>query len=181
LQLLGLALCLLLTSEKSLQLVGLALCLLLVDYIGRRRCLLLFLAGTCATLIPFLRPNGPTSAEAPNSVYGESDLDITFLFISRLTSYATFIIIFIYTPETYPTRVRSFAFGVFSAVSRLGGLLAPFIGVDLFANVCLFSKVRACSSARFESVVQVAAQRLMYWCDCCICCAYAWMLTVWDP
>lgn len=38
--------------------------------------------------------------------------------------------------QVYPTRVRSFAFGIFNALSRLGGLIAPFVGVDLFENVC---------------------------------------------
>jgi hypothetical protein len=115
---------------------GLCVCLLLVDFIGRRRCLLLFLVASCGVLAPFLRQHGPTIAKAANLARPNvSNVDVTFLFLSRLTSYAAFIVTFIYTPEVYPTRVRSFAFGIFNAASRIGGLVAPFIGVDLFEKV----------------------------------------------
>lgn len=180
-----------------LQVAGLLACLLLIDVIGRRRCLLLFLAASVVAFAPFLRsggPKGPASGEATEEV---ATVDVAMLFVSRLTTYASFIVVFIYTPEVrfrlepslsrpdracghliiqvttrpvrrlggltglargrvvcvapthmagsdlvaapqvYPTRVRSFAFGIFNAISRLGGLIAPFVGVDLFENVRL--------------------------------------------
>lgn len=78
---------------------GLLSCLLLIDVIGRRRCLLLFLVASVVAFAPFLRsggPKGPSSGEATEEV---ASLDVAMLFVSRLTTYASFIVIFIYTPE----------------------------------------------------------------------------------
>lgn len=112
-----------------MQLLGLFAALLLVDRIGRRACLVLFLAATAAFLVPFFRPGGPTDGGPTDGV------DVAMLFFTRMASYAAFLILFIYTPEVFPTVIRSYAFGVFNALARVGGLAAPFVGVDLFENV----------------------------------------------
>ena len=139
----------------TVQVAGLVVCLLLIDVLGRKACLALFLLGTCAFLGPFLRAGGP-SVTPQLDVSGVAvapeveTVDVAMLFLLRMTTYATFIVIFIYTPEVYPTKVRSYAFGTFNAICRLGGLVGPFVGVQLFQQVCRF-----CASA----CTMLAAQR----------------------
>lgn len=101
----------------------------LVDTIGRRRCLWLFMIGASIFTTPLLR------ADAPNPGDANGSLDIIALFCTRMFAYGAFIVLFIYTPELYPTKIRSFAFGLYNALSRLGGLVSPFIAVDLFQKV----------------------------------------------
>jgi hypothetical protein len=131
---------------RRVQVAGLCACLLLIDFIGRKRSLVLFLACLAIALGPFLRPGGPSkppshpavepqgAAEPPAAATVEA-VDIAMLFFSRMFTYAAFIVIFIYTPEVYPTRIRSYAFGIFNALCRLGGLTSPFVGVKLFEKV----------------------------------------------
>lgn len=121
-----------LTSPRRVapQFAGLGVCLLLIDWIGRRRCLWLFLLAVAAAVTPFLR-----HAAVGAAADADPPLDTASLFFTRLFSYAAFIVLYIYTPELYPTRVRSFAFGLFNAFCRFGGLVAPFIAVDLATSV----------------------------------------------
>jgi MFS transporter, putative metabolite:H+ symporter len=111
-----------------MQLGGLGLCVLLIDRIGRRRCLWIFLMATCIFITPFLRSNKLSEGETTSG-------DVACLFFTRSFTYASFIALFIYTPEIYPTKIRSFAFGLYNAFSRLGGLVAPFIAIDLMEKV----------------------------------------------
>lgn len=53
------------------------------------------------------------------------------LFLSRLFVESAFNVTLVYTPEAYPTNIRSYAVGVANIWSRLGGMLAPFISQDL--------------------------------------------------
>lgn len=105
------------------------LCMALVDYIGRRRCLWLFMVGASIFTTPLLRGDAPDPGEA------SGEIDIIALFCTRMFAYGAFIVLFIYTPELYATKIRSFAFGLFNALSRLGGLVSPFIAVELFQQV----------------------------------------------
>lgn len=43
------------------------------------------------------------------------------LFTARAGVVGSFTIIYLYTPEVYPTAVRSFGFGFATSFSRLGG------------------------------------------------------------
>ena len=103
--------------------------MILVDNIGRRRCLWLFMIGASVFTTPLLRASAPEPGQASGG------LDIAALFCTRMFAYGAFIVLFIYTPELYPTQIRSFAFGLYNALSRLGGLFSPFIAVDLFEKV----------------------------------------------
>lgn len=105
------------------------LCILLVDYWGRRRCLYVFMLFTAVFIAPLMRPNGAEEGEPTSAV------DVACIFGTRMFAYGAFIVLFIYTPEIYPTKIRSFAFGVFNALSRLGGLVSPFVAVDLSQEV----------------------------------------------
>lgn len=112
-----------------MQIGGLVLCILLIDYWGRRRCLYVFVLLTAVFTAPLLRPEGPDQ----NSPVAA--LDVACVFATRMFAYGAFIALFIYTPEIYPTKIRSFAFGIFNALSRLGGLVSPFVAVDLAQEV----------------------------------------------
>ena len=54
------------------------------------------------------------------------------LFLARGSSVSITWCCFIYTPEVYPTKVRSIAFGLGSSFIRLGGMITPY-----FAQVLL--------------------------------------------
>jgi MFS family permease len=162
-----------------MQVAGLGMCLLLIDLIGRRRCLILFLCGTCLFLLPFFRPGGSLIAKQTRDSTGlkpagmdPDPLDITMLFLTRMHTYGSFIVVFIYTPEVYPTRVRSYAFGAFNALCRLGGLVAPFIGVALVQNVCVH--LLACNAVRCTSVNAFCAVPLTC---CCVLAAAQCLLS----
>lgn len=103
--------------------------MLLVDYWGRRRCLYVFTLIAAIFTAPLMRPDGAAD-DKPTA-----PLDVVSIFGSRMFAYGAFIVLFIYTPEIYPTKIRSFAFGIFNALSRLGGLVSPFVAVDLAQEV----------------------------------------------
>lgn len=53
------------------------------------------------------------------------------LFASRAASMGGFTVLFIVTPEMYPTKIRSFALGLNNSMSRLGAILSPLVSVGL--------------------------------------------------
>ena len=50
-----------------------------------------------------------------------------FLFRTSISMYLT--VLSLYTPECFPTEIRSSGFGISSAGSRVGGMLTPFIAI----------------------------------------------------
>lgn len=58
-------------------------------------------------------------------------LQIAALFVARGAIEGTFSVLYIYTPEMYPTHVRSIGLSLCNALGRIGGLLAPFATVYL--------------------------------------------------
>ncbi|XP_064609447.1 solute carrier family 22 member 6-like [Liolophura sinensis] len=55
-----------------------------------------------------------------------STIVTVFTILGKFGNSASFVILFLYTPELYPTNLRSFGLGFASSASRLGGMLAPF-------------------------------------------------------
>ncbi len=53
------------------------------------------------------------------------------LFCSRLLTMASFTVLWVLTPEYYPTPVRAFGLGLCNACSRLGACAAPLVAVWL--------------------------------------------------
>jgi MFS family permease len=53
-------------------------------------------------------------------------LSVALAFIARGAIMGAFCIIYAYTPEVYPTAIRSFGVGSSSAVARLAGMVSPF-------------------------------------------------------
>lgn len=108
------------------EVLGLVLCITLVDVIGRRYSLAAALFGVAAFLTPLFRPS------AANEI---ADFDVVFLIATRTLVFAAFVVLYIYTPEVYPTSIRSYAFGVSNAFCRIGGLVAPFVAVDMLERI----------------------------------------------
>ncbi|XP_033123176.1 synaptic vesicle 2-related protein-like [Anneissia japonica] len=52
---------------------------------------------------------------------------VIFLFCARGSVSAIFNVVFIYTPEVYPTTIRGLALGTCSTVARVGAIVTPFI------------------------------------------------------
>lgn len=50
-----------------------------------------------------------------------------FSLIGKAASTGSFSTVFLYTPEIYPTNYRNSGLGIASSISRIGGILAPFV------------------------------------------------------
>jgi hypothetical protein len=60
-----------------------------------------------------------------------TNAETVFLFLSRCFVLSSFTVLYIYTPEAYPTTSRSLGLGINNAYARMGGMVAPFIAVNL--------------------------------------------------
>jgi hypothetical protein len=87
--------------------------------VGRRAAMSACMLGTAAALAAL-----PAAARLPGGT-------TALLFAARLFVMAGFTVLYIYTPEVYPTSVRTLGLGVCNACSRLGGLVAPLVAVWL--------------------------------------------------
>lgn len=70
--------------------------------------------------------------------------ETVILFVSRCFTLCAFTVLYIFTPEAYPTSSRSLGMGVNNAFSRAGGMIAPFIAVNLPEAVKLLARFFAC-------------------------------------
>lgn len=100
----------------------------LVDKIGRKATLAAYLAGTALA----------------SYFFGQGGSSATVLFWGSLISFfnlGAWGVIYTYTPELYPTRVRALGSGWAAGFGRIGGVLAPVVvgymigGADGFARV----------------------------------------------
>jgi len=77
---------------------------------------------------------------------------LVFLFIARGMSLAMFQLVYVYTPEVYPTNLRAAAMGAGSSCARIGAMLTPFIAnvlvkksiglaVSLYGTMGLFAAI----------------------------------------
>ncbi|EAX47750.1 major facilitator superfamily MFS_1 [Thermosinus carboxydivorans Nor1] len=86
----------------------------LVDRIGRKATLALFLAASAAAAFGFGYANAPWALIVWGSLMSFFNL-------------GAWGVVYTYTPELYPTRIRAFGSGWAAAVGRFGGILAPAI------------------------------------------------------
>jgi MFS family permease len=59
---------------------------------------------------------------------------LALLFLARAAIEGSFSVLYVYTPEVYPTEVRAFGLALCNAFSRLGGAAAPFATTFLVAS-----------------------------------------------
>mmetsp|Transcript_34832 Transcript_34832/g.75318 ORF Transcript_34832/g.75318 Transcript_34832/m.75318 type:complete len:177 (-) Transcript_34832:25-555(-) len=62
---------------------------------------------------------------------GQGVFSTIILFVSRAFILGAFTVTYVYTPEVYPTSVRSSAFGLANGWARIGGMLCPIASVQL--------------------------------------------------
>ncbi|KAL5004945.1 hypothetical protein ScPMuIL_018401 [Solemya velum] len=93
----------------------------LINRIGRRCTSITFHAITAVALLI-----GTALMTTANNDSAMSIAATAFSTIGKFGATGAFLAVFIYTPELYPTNIRNTGLGVSSALSRLGGMLAPF-------------------------------------------------------
>jgi MFS transporter, putative metabolite:H+ symporter len=95
-------------------LVGTLICALMIDRVGRRPWFAFAFFAAGAALIA-LWQHGADQAERVLTY-----VTVAYFFVSTIN-----IGVYLYTPELYPTRVRSFAVGAASAWLRLASIIGP--------------------------------------------------------
>ncbi|XP_013378740.1 organic cation transporter protein [Lingula anatina] len=99
---------------------GFLLCILLMDRIGRRACL-------CMSMI-FCGVACITASVIPKDA-GLDWLVITFTMTGKAFSGASFVLVYNYSAEAFPTVIRNGVVGVSSMFARVGGVLAPLVNL----------------------------------------------------
>ncbi|GMH42001.1 hypothetical protein BSKO_09920 [Bryopsis sp. KO-2023] len=99
--------------------VGLVLAYLMIDRFGLLKSMAGYLFECAIALLPLVFFN--------LSVHQSTSC----LFLARAGIVGSFTVIYTYTAEVYPTAIRSFVTGFANAWSRFGGLMAPFVAVEL--------------------------------------------------
>lgn len=110
---------------------GLFLVIFVSIYCSRKVSLVLSFAAVGLTLLVFIF----IPSHMTYTILG-------FAIVGQVVIYVSFILIYLYTSELFPTVVRNSALGFASMCARIGGLIAPFV-VDIQAapwvSVLIFS------------------------------------------
>ena len=101
------------------ELPGLAVAIALIDRIGRRRTIGFFFGVNCVAC-------GVLAAGATTGAAGLGALTVAAV-LGRGAMDGAFASTYVYTPEVYPTTVRSTGVGMASSVGRVAGTLTPFL------------------------------------------------------
>ncbi|KAK5811506.1 hypothetical protein PVK06_026844 [Gossypium arboreum] len=104
------------------ELPGLLLSAILVDRVGRKQSMAIMFGLAFIFLSPLL-------------IQQPAVLTTCLLFGARMNAMGTFTVASIYSPELYPTSVRTTGAGVASAIGRIGGMVCPLVAVGL-VNEC---------------------------------------------
>ncbi|MBA0610570.1 hypothetical protein Godav_011395, partial [Gossypium davidsonii] len=111
-----------LLPSLSKKLPGLLLSAILVDRVGRKQSMAIMFGLAFIFLTPLL-------------IQQPTVLTTCLLFGARMNAMGTFTVASIYSPELYPTSVRTTGAGVASAIGRIGGMVCPLVAVGL-VNEC---------------------------------------------
>ncbi|KAD1397639.1 hypothetical protein E3N88_05790 [Mikania micrantha] len=100
------------------ELPGLGLAAFILDRVGRKISMeIMFVAGF-VLLLPLI-------------VHQNEVMTTGFLFGARMFVSASFIVVCIYAPEVYPTKLRATGVGIATAIGRIGGMVCPLIAVGM--------------------------------------------------
>eukprot|EP00850_Spirogloea_muscicola_P022001 SM000272S10268 [mRNA] locus=s272:77375:84322:+ [translate_table: standard] len=119
---------------------GLVLALFTVDRFGRKATLMAQLGAFAVVILPLAVPGLPEV------------LAVMVLFVARAFIMGSSSVIWVYSPELFPTPVRATGVGLASSGGRVGGFLCPFVAVGLVNNcrlalaVIVFSVVPAAAA-----------------------------------
>ncbi|XP_060072228.1 organic cation transporter protein-like [Ylistrum balloti] len=94
----------------------------LMNRIGRKRFCIIFHAIAAISLL------AGTVANYFSDSPGANIPIMVFFFLGKLGITGSFSCLFLYTPEIFPTNLRTVGMGLPSAAGRIGGMLAPFAG-----------------------------------------------------
>jgi len=117
---------------------GLAICAAMVDRLGRKKTQS-YAFALCSVALFMLIIDFPFA------------ILVMFAIFARMSIAGTFATIYVYTPEVYPTPIRSTGVGMCVAFARVGAILAPYI-VELFTDseiwvpICFFAASCFCAS-----------------------------------
>ncbi|XP_054896686.1 synaptic vesicle 2-related protein-like isoform X1 [Poeciliopsis prolifica] len=93
---------------------GLLIILFAVDYLGRKKSMAICFVMFSLCILPLY------------ACIGRIALTI-FIFIARAFISGGYQVVFVYTPEVFPTEIRALGMGTCSAVARIGALITPFV------------------------------------------------------
>eukprot|EP00762_Andalucia_godoyi_P000081 ANDGO_02415.mRNA.1 Putative transporter svop-1 len=103
---------------------GLVLSVYGLERYGRRRLMALQMAITSLSIVLVSAPF--------NSVFLTVSLSV-----GRAAIYGAFAVVYVYTPEAFPTTVRALGLGLCSAFARVGGVLSPIVANGVLSNSLL--------------------------------------------
>jgi len=97
---------------------GLIIAGISVNYIGRKRTqtILLAITGIFTALL---------------SIRGSIVMSTISAIVSRMCMIGAFSSIWIYTPEAYPTTIRTTAMGVAASIAKIAAVITPYVGYTL--------------------------------------------------
>ncbi|CAH2084663.1 unnamed protein product [Euphydryas editha] len=123
---------------SSISLVpGIILVILASLYLRRKVAVITsFVTAGVSLLVFIVLPSGMRAAE------------LTFAIIGQIGAYTSFVQVYLYSSEIFPTVVRNSAMGFASVFGRFGGFIAPFvvnIGIE-WVSIVIFSVLAFCAA-----------------------------------
>ncbi|WIA28090.1 hypothetical protein OEZ86_010672 [Tetradesmus obliquus] len=114
------------------------------NWLGRRTAIATSLGLTAACLVPCMAAAAAAAAGGGSAGVGMDgdtagwstwavNASAAGMFGARLFIMSSFTLLWVLTPELYPTHVRAFGLGINNACARIGGLLSPFAAINLVA------------------------------------------------
>ena len=144
-------------SSVACQIPGTMAAAVLVERVGRRPLLVVFALGCCASLSGFALAAQSEAAMVACSL------------VLNFNTAALWAVTYTFTPEIFPTALRTSAMGVCSAIARVSGILTSFLGCRHLAPLasCALTFVTCvCACARASARARSA----------CLCArVYVWV------
>ncbi len=104
----------------SAEFPGLIFTFLIIDVLGRKKTMAIQYVMAAGSFLLLL-------------ICTSTTVLAVFLFIARAFVSGVFQVVFVYTPEVYPTEARALGLGVCNVAARVGGILTPVVAQVVFA------------------------------------------------
>ena len=134
-------------SSVACQIPGTLVAAVLVESAGRQRLLVVFAVGCCLSILGF------TAAHSSPTLMLLCSLSLNF------NTAALWAVTYTFTLEIFPTALRTSAMGVCSAVARVSGILASFLGGVFLAQSVALSLLAYALSYALVAVIAGACLR----------------------
>ncbi|GBG88816.1 hypothetical protein CBR_g48431 [Chara braunii] len=103
------------------ELPGLLIAAVAVRTVGRKQVMMSMFAASTFSLLPLI---GTSGSLRPSLV-------ALYLFFARGAIMGCFTVAYLYAPEVYPSRARTTGLSIANGFARIGGLVCPFVAVEL--------------------------------------------------